>query len=580
MGSEGIGFLTKTLPRLGKAFDKALSLHSPLNATELGLAAIHGSKLPRFLGELFSAVLDPTGVPLPEARADIVAAVRQLTYCFYKYELPYSTDQEQGVINKFLQTELDMAPLTRKLQTLSAAALARTHLPLNSGDVSVQVLRKARILLERVFSGLTLTDIVPRHGPGAVATRQQLQEKYLWTNVSSNITRMFPLDEFFFASQGHVCDAYRSFERIGSKDLPARVILVPKDSRGPRLISCEPVDYQWIQQGIMAKLVRHVETLPLTRFNIHFTDQGPNRCGAQLGSLRGKYATLDLNEASDRVSLSLVRALFPPHIVEVLESARTSATQLPDGRVVKLQKFAPMGSALCFPILALTVWSLLTAAARDRDARESILVYGDDVIVPTQNALNAIETLESFGLKINRDKSCTNGLFRESCGMDAFKGSDVTPVRFRTVWSSKPSPEVYSSWIAYANSLYDRKHFNAYDTICSWLFQVYGRIPSDDMHLQCPSLREVPETNRPIRSRTNPRLQRREYRVRAVRSSPVRRDMPGWSKLLRFFTEAGRSKPLDTPHWQELNWSEQLEAPFSVHQYTKRRVSMLTWCWR
>ena len=34
--NEGLGFLTKTLPRLGKSLDKALANHEPLDAIKLG----------------------------------------------------------------------------------------------------------------------------------------------------------------------------------------------------------------------------------------------------------------------------------------------------------------------------------------------------------------------------------------------------------------------------------------------------------------------------------------------------------------------------------------------------------------
>jgi hypothetical protein len=327
--------------------------------------------------------------------------------------------------------------------------------------------RESRILLSRLLDSFDPKDIVPRHGPGAVATKQQLWSKYLWTNVSAKITERYPLDEYFYACLGHVCDRYRDIA-ITDLDLPAKVILVPKDSRGPRLISCEPVDYQWIQQGLGRALVRHVESHWLTKHNVFFSNQQTNRFGALLGSLNGEYATLDLKEASDRITVSLVRLLFPEHISMYLLSCRSSSTVLPDGTVLPLQKFAPMGSALCFPIMALCIWAILTAplvSDTESDTREGIAVYGDDVIVPSHYVGDAIELLEAFGLKVNRAKSCIKGFFRESCGMDAFKGSDVTPTRLRTVWSSSPSPESYTSWIAYANSFWDKKYYHTYDYI-------------------------------------------------------------------------------------------------------------------
>ena len=541
---EGISFLTKTLPRLGKAFDKALSDHTPLNAVALGFKPQSNSKLPKLFGKLFNKVLSPNGTILQDSCPRVVATIRLLTYLFYKYELPYEDKEEQKVIDQFIKTEDDLKNHSAIIAAISSSSDRCITTRRNPNKVikdSTEVTREAKILLSRLFSSFDPTDIIPRHGPGAVAIKQKLWAKFDWTNISSRITDVYPLDAYFYASLGHVCDSHKSFSRITELDLPAQVILVPKDSRGPRLISCEPVDFQWIQQGLASAIVRLVESHPLTRYNIHFTDQLPNQLGALLGSKSGKYSTLDLKEASDRISVDLVRLLFPEHISRYLLSCRSLSTKLPSGDIIQLNKFAPMGSALCFPVLALVIWSILTASARDSDARESILVYGDDVIVRGDQTPSAIEQLETFGLAVNRDKSCTGGFFRESCGMDAFKGVCVTPVRIRTVWSSTPSPESYSSWIAYANSLYDRKYYTTYDLIVSNLIQLYGRIPSNDMNLSCPSLREVPDQRTHFKVRTNIGLQKRQYYVWDVVSRPIKHQMPGWSMLLRYFTECQRA---------------------------------------
>jgi len=252
---------------------------------------------------------------------------------------------------------------------------------------------------------------------------------------------------------------------------------------------------------------------------------------------------------------------------------------LPNGEILKLLKFAPMGSSLCFPILALTIWSILTAAAPDADTREGILVYGDDVIVPTAFAEDAMKRLESFGLKINRDKSCISGLFRESCGADAFKGVNVTPVRFRTVWSSLPSPEVYVSYIAYANSLRRRSYYTTYEVIVGGLHHVYGAIPATDMALPCPSLDEVPEHQRPNKRRVNKDLQQSQWLVREIKSPTLDVEIEGWSMLLRFMTEAhnprlspASCRASSTPYGEEQT--------FSVRSYTRRRTSRFVRRWR
>jgi hypothetical protein len=581
---EGLSFLTKTLPRLGKALDKALSGIHNLNAASVGFDSLPDSELPRFLGEFFKLVFHPDGTVLPTPCADSVRVLRQILYLFYKYELPFSDEQEQKVLNSFVKTEQELSEHASYLQGLSLRVTEHTKKYSNRVEpeyTDVSVVRDARKLLSNLFAFFDPKDILPRHGPGSVSTKEMLWDKYRWTNISPRIASVYPIDEYYFSSLSHVCDRLPMIQSLGSKESSAKVILVPKDSRGPRLISCEPVDFQWIQQGLSQAIVRLVEHHPLTKWNVFFTDQGPNQRGALLGSITGKYSTLDLNEASDRVSLDLVRLLFPEHVYTYLENCRSLSTVLPCGRVLQLQKFAPMGSALCFPVLALTVWAILTAGCTDADTRESILVYGDDVIVPTASAVNAMKLLESFGLKINRDKSCTKGFFRESCGKDAFKGVDVTPVRIRTVWSTSPSPESYASWISYANSLYDRKYYACYNYIVEELLRVYGPIPSDDMNLSCPCLRYVPDQHRPRKSRINARLQKREFYVRILKAPVIHKYIDGWLMLLRYFTEARRGDPFDVSRdWGRKSSSYEEISPFSVSSYTKRRSSMLVRRWR
>lgn len=594
LSAEGIGFLTKTLPRLGKAFDKALSGQSPLNGETLDFDRGDNTELPRFLGEFFNRVLRQDGTLLPQPCAECVKVIRQICYLFYKYELPYTDEQEQQVIAKFKRTEQDLALVEEVLKEVLESSSSgyprrrRDHILDTPSAEKARVVREAKILLSNLFAFFDPKDIVPRHGPGAVATRQKLWEKFRWTNVSAKITQVYPLDEYFYASLGAVADHYKGFSALGEEDLPARVVLVPKDSRGPRLISCEPVDYQWIQQGLSRAIVQLVESHPLTKWNVHFTDQEPNRRGALLGSKlpnpvtnAGGYSTLDLNEASDRVSLGLVRLLFPSHVYTYLEACRSSSTELPNGEVIKLKKYAPMGSALCFPVLALTIWAILTAAAPNADTRESILVYGDDVIVPTAFAENAMNVLESFGLKINRDKSCTSGFFRESCGMDAFLGVEVTPVRLRTVWSSSRRPEVYESWIAYANSFFDRQYYCVYNYIVDKLLALYGPVPDDGMRLACPSLRCVPEHLKPRHKRWNKSLQKLEYKVWDTKAPLINKTIDGWQMLLRYFTESG-CQPKESFSGSSAAADQVIELgkPFTASQYTSRGTSMLVKRWR
>lgn len=629
LGCEGIGFLTKTLARMGKCFDQALAGEGSFTCELVGCKPFKDTKLPRFLGEFYVTIFSSDGHLLRDPDAKSVRIVRQLLIPYGKYKLPYIAEQEHEVLQAFKNAEKDITNSQSFFKELEESCDPTTPNNIrqkyhgqridfyrDSEGVLFRpiadVVRNARRVLQRLLLSFDPRHITPRHGPGAVATRQRNSGKYRWVNVSKRITDLYPFDEYFCSSIGHVCDVYRDFNRVGTADLPARVILVPKDSRGPRLISAEPVDFQWIQQGLSKAIVRHVESHYLTKGYVNFTDQTINQNKALKGSIMGDDVTLDLKEASDRVSHDLVRLLFPDSVFPYLDSCRSLSTVLPTGEELKLGKFAPMGSALCFPILALTIWAILVGSAPDADTRKSIYVYGDDVIVPKAFASCAMTTLELFGLKINRSKSCCSGFFRESCGMDAFKGVDVTPVRFRTVWDKSPRPDTYASYISYANAFYDRGWYATFEEIRKRLETVFGPIPNDSMSMTCPSLRISSATERDFRSRWNPRLQKRELRVLEV-SSPSHEEsnVCGWQKLLRFFTESADSIGTDSfepervykefPLARDITFLRQYllsrevinrrasyDRPFlsfgregrSVSLYTDRRASLLVRRWR
>lgn len=584
--TDGIALFTRVFPSFGKAFDQCLQSHRTSLSRE-------------FFSPLIDRVLDADGHVIPDPDAYCVQTLRILYYLFYKLEIPYSTDQEDEVISAFVKTENDLVqlrPFFRQLRDMVESDIKASPSPRSLYDYSghhyhspeqgefvgmaklARVIRRARCILADVFAFFNPYDIYPRNGPGALSTRERLWEKFTWTRISKRLIDIYPVDAYFVASAGHVCDRPEILS-LDDSERGARVILVPKDSRGPRLISCEPHDNMWIQQGLSRAIVHHVESQRLTQFNVRFTDQRPNQLGALLGSKTGKYATLDLKEASDRVSLDLVRLLFPEWLLPFLECCRSHKTTLPDGTELSLEKFAPMGSALCFPIMALTIWSLLHAANDCADERELIYVYGDDVIVPSEYSLSAISVLESVGLRVNREKSCLQGFFRESCGLDAFKGIEVTPIRIRTGWSATPRPDAYCSWVAYANSFYDKRYLRTYEYIVGRLSALYGPIPSDGQTMSAPTLREIQNVELPpCRSRWNHALQKREFYCWTVRASSKSKSIDGWSMLLRYFSEHRSSE--EDPDSRRTTKFPIEDSTSDVRQYTERSSVKFRRRWR
>jgi hypothetical protein len=291
------------------------------------------------------------------------------------------------------------------------------------------VFRTARRLIGRVVSRLDLSEVIPSYGPGAVFPSRKPSEKGNFI-VCDEINRYYPYDAFFntLPETGAV-DRHRLSYWYYRK-IAAKMVAVPKDSRGPRLISVHPSESIWIQQGQRRKLEKAIEQHPLTKGRVNFKDQKINGALALSSSQDRKYTTIDLKEASDRVSKVLVEYLFG-YLSKLLGCTRATHVYTLDNRLVELNAWAPMGNCLTFPVESLVFWALVRAgiSCRHGVSCDDVYVFGDDIIVPTQYYEGAIYGLVVAGLIPNANKTFRKGFFRESCGVDAYLGKDVTPFR-------------------------------------------------------------------------------------------------------------------------------------------------------
>lgn len=541
---EGLSFLTKVLPAYGKCVDNALATSTPLIVP--GLQKRSGSSIPMLYGWLIEKVFDDQGIELPGADAVALREFRQLVYLLYKLEIPHNAQDNSRVVSEFIDTDRGL--------DFTAQALD-WH--------SQRILKKARHFTCQVFEGFCYRGIIPRHGPGAVATGEKPAEKSNFSRLYEEIEKVYPFTDYFLYNLSHLNDEpdyVASLEVL--KSGTAKVVLVPKDSRGPRLISCEPLEYQWIQQGLGQKIATWLETHRLTSGHVNFTNQMVNRDLALEGSITGQWVTLDMKEASDRVSLELVKELFAGvGLLEALLATRTTHTKLPNGTVIELKKFAPMGSCLCFPVESFVFYSLIVGAlvaigGRSwAQAREAVFVYGDDIIMRREDYALALQFLPKFGLMFNLAKCCTMGSFRESCGCDAFKGINVTPTKVKALMTRhvQKDASALSSWVSYSNSFYLSGHRRTADFIEQWL-------------LSCPRLRlMLPYSShlyegflgfvRPdvvcrqrnkstgVRLRFRKRFQREEVFSYTVRPLFTEGSNSGWREMLRRIRPSIHTEP-------------------------------------
>ncbi|DAD50387.1 TPA_asm: RNA-directed RNA polymerase [ssRNA phage Esthiorhiza.4_12] len=482
---EGLSFLTITLPSFCKAIERCLALGyiDPSFRSTLFRGFPFNGQVPAFLqgvvGQLFSREngrINDENVSTLDT-APYVDAIRQICLCFNKVQLPCTPEREHAAIESFIAIE-------RSFQELSTPK-----------EVTDEFKSVSSVLWDNIVYNLRYSELLPRHGPGATAERISGNSKYSWQSWYERLDNYFPFFDYAYLTSAVESKEFKGVSFISEdEELPVRVTPVPKTLKGPRIIAIEPVCMQYAQQAIRSVLYDVIEGSRIAGGHVNFRDQSVNQKIALTSSFDGQFATIDLSEASDRVPCDLAMEMFSayPEFSGLVEACRSKKAVLPDGRIIgPLRKFASMGSALCFPVESMYFYTICVAALlRSQNlpctprncyiVSRSVYVYGDDIIVPTNQAGIVLEYLQKYNCKVNSAKTFTSGSFRESCGVDAFAGKLVTPVYIR-----QPRPEnkqqVSSiiSWSATANLFFKKGYVRTAEymhSICAGILGYYPEI--------------------------------------------------------------------------------------------------------
>jgi len=471
---EGLSFLTITLANFGRDFEKSLDQGSVTLDQFPGFARTGG--LPRFLGGFLECVFDRKSARLLDYPSiDAIFAVRQFTLMFSKIALPCTETRTRKAISGYVQTEQDVRLHDANASSHDLADFARVGRLLWSR------------LLTRVDVRIHTNGVLPKHGPGATADRLRGNSKYdcqLWT---SRLESEFPHWEYLIPNARFLDRTEEVSILPPGEEMAVRVITVPKTLKTPRIIAVEPTAMQYMQQGILETMVEEIARDDFARNLVMFERQEPNQVLAKEGSLTGALATLDLSEASDRVSNQHVRALVANHraLRNAVDATRSRKAELPgDGGVIRLAKFASMGSALCFPFEALVFTTIiflgiereLNRVLTREDVRSlfgKVRVYGDDIIVPVEYVQSVIRELETFGFRVNVHKSFWTGKFRESCGKDYYAGHDVSIVKMRSmIPETRQHVEQLESTVSFRNHLFHKGFLKTVDALDKFIGNV------------------------------------------------------------------------------------------------------------
>lgn len=470
-------FVTVSLPTLGKDIDRALTT-GKFELTPGFFKRPKTQAYPSFLSEFTSLLFYKNGYLRDDFDVVILRQLRQICFFAYKAQLSDSSasDTNRNAIDAFCARDL---AVKRDFTPDEVLVLKKTFLKLLPPDVH---------------------DISPVHSNGATSLKIEQHEKRKVRRYNKQLNDCYGAD-FFFHSRAHL-GSFILTNKVVRHHATSRLALVPKDSRGPRVICMEPHENMFIQQGLMKKIYDWVEHHSPAKGRVNFRDQEVNQKLAYLGSLDQSYCTIDLKDASDMVSSELIRLIVKDTEWEdALFSTRSDLCELPDGRIIRLNKFAPMGSALCFPVEAILFYSICSTISED------CYVYGDDIIIPNHLGEEACVLLESYGLRVNYDKTLTTGFFRESCGSEFFRGHDITVTKVKSL--------DYASMVGLANEFakFDEQLADFTIKLVDEHFRVHTlRCPDPEYYGIAFRSTHVSSNDVFLRRRYNSDLQRFEYR--------------------------------------------------------------------
>jgi len=473
---EGLSFLTITLPTLGQDLERSLEL-GYIDPTLFRSFRKRG-KIPAFLQGFFGRIFDMwSGRVYEYPRIDLcsIECIRQLAYVFKKIRVPCTSERNARAVAEYKQSELDL----------------RVQVNHERQEFFNSV---CNVLWPSVVWGINPINAVPRHGPGSTAEGIQSNRKYIPQRWHDRLEGYFPLLSTAFHNENAVdSEDFKNVTIVESEqEQPVRVVLVPKTLKTPRVIAIEPVCMQYAQQAISAQLVKALQTSELTRGHINFDDQTVNQRIAMRSSIDRRSATLDLSSASDRVPLYLARMMFQsnPDLQGSIEACRSNSAELPTGEIISpLLKFASMGSALCFPVESMYFYTVCVGALLEkyglpvtflnaRWAARKVYIYGDDIIVPVDDASFIASYLQEYHCKVNTSKSFWKGNFRESCGVEAIYGYDVTPTYLRELPpGNKRCAGAFVSYVATSNLLYKRGFWRSASLIKKFIEKIFGKLP-------------------------------------------------------------------------------------------------------
>lgn len=372
-------------------------------------------------------------------------------------------------------TALEELALEKFLQCNFIGSKMNERLAVNKGEYLDHILSEASLICYRTLGEFDYTEVFEacNHGPGA-AVGVPMREATLASKMLTP-TGTPAAHEVFreYRTWDTTMDSYlRTFlpPSNGNGSLIVcgnKLSFVPKKFDSLRTMQIEPVLNEFFQLGTGS-----VITARLLKCGIDLSTQDKsNALLARWASKHGVLATIDWSDASGRIWVNLIQRLVHPSWFRWFMAIRSPVTTW-KGKEIPLQMMGTMGNGFTFPLQTLVFYAILRAIARFHDMDEFVSVFGDDCIVDCELVPLVVEFADLIGFKLNKDKSFEFGGFRESCGMDAWRGLDCRP--FFVERPNGLDPDSIKAWVYTCfNGIQHRyKHVDLAWTL-DWVFKAH-----------------------------------------------------------------------------------------------------------
>lgn len=366
----------------------------------------------------------------PGASAQDVAKLRLCRSLFKKLNDEVAVDADKRCLDKFHESNLLARGWRLEPQNLKEEELV--------GEFQYSIDRFFYSFGEPLVGSYMDLMVRGRPGPGAslCANGEDFYTKHFSSRLSATSPELYSLyNEYCCWYPNWVEAELARYFNFGPPQITLgnSLSFVRKTRDISRSICTEPSLNLWLQLGLGEIIGDRLKSA----FGIDLkTQPDRNRRLAFVGSVNGSVATIDLESASDSMSLGMCSTFLPEYLFDILMQIRSPRSKI-GADWVTLYMVSTMGNGSTFPLQTAIFACVVDAVARwhrcHLNIDENWGVFGDDIICPTELSVDVCRLLTLLGFRVNASKSYFVGPFRESCGADFYSGVNVRGVYLKSL---------------------------------------------------------------------------------------------------------------------------------------------------